>query len=457
MSSNDYERYLSILKKKNTGLYNAAIDTLNCDIDRSSIVFTTTATFTGSVLFMYVNWIIEDAKNKNIKRLYFLARDGYVLYEIARVICKNHNIDIECKYLYSSRIAWRLPQYYIQGKDCLDKIFLNGVDVTLRKIFQRAFLSQQEIEIIMKEIEVPLKKLDDILCSQDIQNYREKCSGCKIFFNYIYQHSKQAYGSTLAYFKQEGIFDSIEYALVDAGWMGSMQESFDMLINYNQDKSRLTQGYYFGMFGLPKGRGQDNYHTFYFNKSHGFKKKVYFNHNLFECLCCARDGMTIGYEKKDERYVPILSSTMNQNMNRWEVNTQINTIIEFAQNAVKYINQGDLNKLESNELILSLSKKFMIAPSVREAECYGVYNFSDDVSEKNLQPLAIKMTKNEMKQQQFLYLVACRMGFIRPKTIPKKSSWIEATIIRSDVKLKNWYRINVILYRMILYSIRDLR
>ena len=36
----------------------------------------------GPVLFSYVNWIIKHAQKNKVTRLYFLARDGEILYKI---------------------------------------------------------------------------------------------------------------------------------------------------------------------------------------------------------------------------------------------------------------------------------------------------------------------------------------------------------------------------------------
>ena len=38
------------------------------------------------VLVMYTEWILQQAEIKKIKHLYFLARDGYLMYHIAKVI-----------------------------------------------------------------------------------------------------------------------------------------------------------------------------------------------------------------------------------------------------------------------------------------------------------------------------------------------------------------------------------
>lgn len=67
------------------------------------------------ILYPYVLWLLKSSINLKISRLYFMARDGYILKRIADKIIQNQHLDIETKYIYSSRNAWRL------GKDEIEK------------------------------------------------------------------------------------------------------------------------------------------------------------------------------------------------------------------------------------------------------------------------------------------------------------------------------------------------
>ena len=66
-------------------------------------------TFPGRLMTDYVWWILQEAEKAGIKTLYFLARDGWLLREIALAICEHYSLDIKCKYLYFSRISLRTP------------------------------------------------------------------------------------------------------------------------------------------------------------------------------------------------------------------------------------------------------------------------------------------------------------------------------------------------------------
>ena len=60
----------------------------------------------GPIIYGFVNWVLDVAKTKDISKLYFVARDGYILKIIADRIIENGGGDIDTFYLYGSRKAW---------------------------------------------------------------------------------------------------------------------------------------------------------------------------------------------------------------------------------------------------------------------------------------------------------------------------------------------------------------
>lgn len=58
--------------------------------------------FVSSAYIPYILWIIKEAKKQNIKRLYFISRDGYILQKIAAALPHE---SIELRYFFTSRKA----------------------------------------------------------------------------------------------------------------------------------------------------------------------------------------------------------------------------------------------------------------------------------------------------------------------------------------------------------------
>lgn len=64
--------------------------------------------FAGIVLYSYVEWVIRNSIQQGIDTLYFVARDGYILKIIADIIISNYKFKIKTKYIFGSRMAWRV-------------------------------------------------------------------------------------------------------------------------------------------------------------------------------------------------------------------------------------------------------------------------------------------------------------------------------------------------------------
>jgi len=75
---------------------------VNCDF-----VWSVGASFGAPLLMCYVEWLLEQCGRRNIKRLYFVARDGYILKKMFDELAQKLRLDIKTNYFYGSRKAWK--------------------------------------------------------------------------------------------------------------------------------------------------------------------------------------------------------------------------------------------------------------------------------------------------------------------------------------------------------------
>ena len=90
------------------------------------------------VLADFVLWLLRHALADGIRRLYFLARDGYFMYHASRFLCEKFELPIECRYLSCSRFSLRVPMFHLDRQAALDYICRGGIDVTIERILTRA-------------------------------------------------------------------------------------------------------------------------------------------------------------------------------------------------------------------------------------------------------------------------------------------------------------------------------
>ena len=81
-------------------------------------------------MYNYVDYIIAQALERNLKTLYFVARDGYILKLIADRIISKKGLGLKTKYIYGSRLAWKLPT-----EDNFD-VYLDRIFEEYKKFFE---------------------------------------------------------------------------------------------------------------------------------------------------------------------------------------------------------------------------------------------------------------------------------------------------------------------------------
>ena len=375
------------------------------------------------VMSMYVLWVLKEAIRSGKNKLYFLARDGYSMYQVAKVFCEQLNLPIECKYLYCSRYAWRQAEYHLMGEACLSYICLGGIDVTLQKVMHRAGLTDEEgrqmAALLQKE-----EEYQKVLSYQQVKALQPILAECTPFMELLQQRSQEKYPLVCAYLRQEGLLEG-EWAVVDSGWTGSMQKSLKHIL-HSMGYDKKIEGYYFGMYEYPKGVEEANYHAWYFQPKKGIRRKVHFSNSLFECIFSSPEGMTLGYEKQEEDYVPALENSKSPNLEKITKSTEY--LQKYARQLSETYGAELLHKLRTDgKMAYSLLYEFMGKPTVEEAFEYGGYVFCDDVIGEAAQRVAAPLTYQEIKDNRLLYKA---VNFLRKKgNVVHESAWLEGSIM----------------------------
>lgn len=439
------DKYAPILKTN--GIYN---DTYHSFLSKYSPKEEETlyVSVFAPVAIEFVRWILLDSMERGIKRLYFLARDAYSMYLVAKMICSSFDIDIDCRYLCVSRYAMRVPEYHLIGEKCIDRICVGGIDVTFRKILMRAGLSDKEIDRAAEECGYKNT-------SEEILNYSQICAlksqlkMKKALLEKIYDVSKKEYRNAVGYLIQEGLLEDVEYALVDSGWIGTLQQSVRNILK-SAGREKALQGYYFGMYELPAGESQCNYRCFYFNPKNGLRRKVYFSNCLFESIFSAPEGMTIKYEEKEGKYIPVYLS--EQNLNSASIRECIKSLENYTK--IWLTNIKDISVDIDYAMIEKLLTGCMAVPSVLEAEILGKRLFSDDVLENTMKRVAAKLSQKEIRGQRLISRILILMG-IKKQTI-RESAWIEGSVVQGGHHVKSNLR-HVRIYKYFVYLKKRLK
>ena len=373
------------------------------------------------VILEFTEWVLKKAQEEGKERLYFLARDAYPIFLTAEKLCAARGIELDCRYLRVSRFALRTAEYHLMGEDCVERLCIGGIRVTFRKILARGGV-ETATEAIAEELGLTGSE-DRVLSHAEIMQIKTRLRACQTFQEAIRQRSEEAYPRVLGYLEQEGLLENVPYALVDSGWIGTLQQTMETLLRTRKPEIKLS-GYYFGLYERPRGTDACAYHSFYFSPMSGLYRKIRFSNCLFEALCTAPHGMTVRYRKGEGGFVPIEDG---EGLNREKI--QDYTALMQAL-ALQYSEQktGAKQPLCSARLLGAL----MGHPQRWEAEAFGALLFCDDVREKTVQELAVRQTTQEIRDQRLLHRIFVQLGLIKGEI--HESAWIEGSIVRNGDK-----------------------
>ncbi len=437
------KKYLKILKENNlkSGFYQCAYELLALkeikdDTEDFETLYDSTICVISPILISFVTWILKKAQSNDVKKLYFLSRDGQIMYKIAKVLVAKYHIPIELHYLFCSRISLRLPLYYVNRAEAMDKLFLNGAYVTMQSILDRLQLTFEEKKIVLESSGIDMEESYKQLTTIGIINFRKKIENNKNFNDLVQKKSEMSYEVLMKYLEQEGLCDNqIKFAIVDSGWVGSMQRSIRILLDSHNTKIKF-EGYYFGLFGNQK-KEDGSYYGFYFSNKKGMLRSVFFNNNLFECICSADHGMTIGYNNNESgKITPKLKEHIGDN----KLYLQQELILKFAENL-----DYNYNSIYENDIIKwirKLIKCFMAFPSNKELQYYGNIKFCDDTTENYMMILAPKLSLNEMKYHLIPMKIYFRIFYKGHSKKIQESFWMWGTIRKLSKQYQLIFSIN---------------
>lgn len=403
----------------------------------------------GPVMYEYTSWIIEQAKSRGIKRIYFLARDGYLLYRLACEICRKRSIDIECRYLYCSRRSLRLPSFHIIGDEMYDMLFMKSQHMTPKTILLRGGSDEEECTAFLRG--TPFSDPDRSLSDSEFEALADHLRNNSAFREAVYARSAAEYHEAVSYFRQEGLFDSDHVAIADSGWTGSMQRSLRQILEAAGYTGRIT-GFYFGMFESPREEKDGEYLTFYFNSKSSIKRKVLFNNNLFECMLSADHGMTLKYQTIDGKTSPVLGEEHSEPVSRL-IQAQIAGALRYTDTILDSSTGAQYDVKKSVARCYKLLKKGMVFPDTDEVELYSNFMFCDDTTEDYHFSLADQTSRKKLSYYLFIPRLIKKLLRLNKRNTTDLF-WPCGVAAYCPAFVRNWYCINIILWDWLRFGLK---
>ncbi|HEX3756276.1 MAG TPA: hypothetical protein VHV26_14490, partial [Rhizomicrobium sp.] len=340
----------------------------------------------GPLLLGFVLWCLEEARARGLRRLYFVARDGQILHQLAQSIARTRKLDVECRYLYGSRQAWHPAAIERFTPDDFEWVLPRTKRLTIDQIFRRLGLEPHDFADLLADAGFPAATWD-----QPLDRSPQELAGLMLEPRLVAAIEGQARVRrilALEYLTQEGLLEDVPFAIVDIGWYGNLQKSLARLLSLSirPAGTKLT-GFYFGLHQMYKFNDEQTL-VGYMNQdqpllSH-FKKQ---SPIIFELFTAADHGSVLGYQEKNGQIEPVLAAQQNQRALDWGLATLQAAIRQFTTCWLGNMPAADRSLDDYRRVSYQLFRAFYDQPSIEEAKSWGSFPFSEEQVEQTFQQI----------------------------------------------------------------------
>lgn len=356
----------------------------------------------GILIYGFCKWLHNQIEEKNIKKVYFLSRDGFILKKAYDILYTDEYI--KPKYLYISRRAIRVPTLFLDSKfENLSENINMSNNFNLTTFIRRLGLKREDVEAFIKpEIDKEFSK-KEFFKNEKVKEFYEQIK------EIVIQNSKKEYEIFKKYLIQEEIYGNI--AIVDIGWEGTIQKKLN---EYIGDNDKIF-GYYFGIHNDIK----ENVQGYLFNREDGIEEKniISASFGLFETLFLANEGSVRKYKINKDRVEPVLEEYEFLDENGIELE-EIKYVKEIQKGALdfvaKYKEQIYINKyIEDSKIYFEELVELLINPTNNDIMKMKDILFNDTFNVKLVESERIYKYINLKLFRKDFFKSVWKIGFLK--------------------------------------------
>lgn len=345
----------------------------------------------GPILYPYVKWVLEESLSRGINRLYFVARDGWILKQIADKIIQIEQYQIKTHYIYGSRKAWRLPSYNGSIED-FDRIlkWSNLDEVLCLNDF--ASLFQMETEELKDALSVDYREISGKQNLFRIQkdNISRQLVENADFRNSLIQSQKENRRLVIEYLKQEMDVSDDNFAFVELAGTGFTQKCLaDIIGNFYQGK---ILNFYFKLDSI-----QENGQCCFINFFPCNMQRSY----MLELLCRAPHGQTKAYVEKEGHIEPVLEPYEGEQTRAYGLEEYRRKVLAYVEQMENTFIQNDLSSIVRIDIAHEYLRTIAENPPARIAEFFCHMPFSSGGRNNAVIEFAPPITKKQLRKIYF--------------------------------------------------------
>lgn len=325
----------------------------------------------GPLLAGFGTWLARELQRRDAHRVYFLARDGYLIKSaVDRILASEPSAEenVTTQYLYASRRAYNFASITRIDDESLD-FLTSGTS----RLTPRAFLARIDIDIDRHPVALRQSGLSADQPVHDAHGYRCLRELLRLLEEPIIDHAQAEFALLSRYFREQGLLDQSEIILVDLGWHGSLQQAIGKLIS-RMGSNADTAGLYLGTFAparrhTERGMAMKGYlceNGLPVSMDQSIKRSV----EIIEWIFSAPHGSVRRFAATQDGVQPVLAAFEFEQM-RWERALAVQRgALEFVDDYVRKWGGRALPDVPPHDAIRALDRA-LARPSLEEAIALG--------------------------------------------------------------------------------------
>lgn len=341
--------------------------------------------FVGPILYSYAEWIVDQAVKKGINRLYFIARDGYLIKKVVDAIIRKHKIKINTKYIYGSRKAWRMASLSENHYNLYQLVFWSHI------------MRIRSLDDLANVLHVPLEKLvrylpggfantrkDTSISCQELEYITRMLSENSQFREYHLQQLAEERKLVCEYLNQEVDKSDSNFAFVDVSGGGLTQGCLKELLGVEAP----MRTFFFRMdrINMVEGAVTDTF------------MPVFLENNLtIEMICRAPHGQTKGYKAENGKIVPDLEPVDDKLLFGHDFAGYEKGVLDFTDRMQEIADKYQI-KVASVKNVLSYMKYLADEPSKEILEYFASMPSNESGRGVEITEYAPRLSEEDIRQ-----------------------------------------------------------
>ncbi len=327
----------------------------------------------GPLHFCFLNWLVKKSIKYRLRRLHFLARDGYFLNQFYQKIEEKWGLETESAYVYSSRRLLNFAKIGNLDEDAMDFLSTPNPNLRVEDFLTRIHLDPGEyIQRLAVQGFTNLKTV--VTTPNGVFRSLDEYYAMRSFFlsieDDIVKRASEEKRNLLRFLEFVG-FREKKIGVVDIGWQASSILSLRQLLGVDEENELF--GFFFGTWSFARKaeKAGCQVESFFFHMDKPETRKSLINESvsLFEILFTAPHPTVTGMEKESGQWEPIYGEPDYEEEELEKLRIMWRGCSEFVDEMVDFL-PGPLDSEGFTYLELALNR-ILREPRFSEAVALG--------------------------------------------------------------------------------------